>query len=94
MCLFSPWKARNGHKQSFVGWGMAGSAGEGSLEMLECWHLTADGMATLMQDCLLPLAEMHASLGLAHTLQPEGALALPPKPRQPGQQPHSHSQQD
>lgn len=53
--------------------------------MLECWHLTADGMATLMRDCLLPLAAMHASLGLAQSLQPEGALALPQKPQQPGQ---------
>ena len=58
--------------------------------MLECWHLTAEGMATLMRDCLLPLAAMHASLGLAQSLQPEGALAIPPKPRQPGQQLHQH----
>lgn len=76
-------------KPSLWGAGTAGpAAAEGSLEMLECWHLTADGMATLMRDCLLPLAAMHASLGLAQSLQPEGAPALPRKPQQPGQQLH------
>ena len=52
--------------------------------MLECWHLTADDMAALTKECLLPLAEMHASLGLARSLQPEGALAIAPKPQQNG----------
>lgn len=55
--------------------------------MLECWHLTADSTASLLRDCLLPLAEMHASLSLAQSLQPDGALALDPKPhQQPGEQ--------
>lgn len=52
--------------------------------MLECWHLTAADMAALTKECLLPLAEMHASLGLAQSLQPEGALAVAPKPQQTG----------
>lgn len=52
--------------------------------MLECWHLSADDMAILTKECLLPLAEMHASLGLAQSLQPEGALAVAPKPQQTG----------
>ena len=49
--------------------------------MLECWHLTADSTASLMKDLLL-LAEMHASLGLAQSLQPDGAFALDPKTQQ------------
>lgn len=55
--------------------------------MLECWHLSADDMAALTQECLLPLAEMHASLGLAQSLQPEGALSVAPKPQQSGKAP-------
>ena len=72
---------------SHAAWWLAGTAGpaaEGRLEMLECWHLTADDMAALTKECLLPLAEMHASLGLARSLQPEGALAVVPKPQQTG----------
>ena len=58
--------------------------------MLECWHLAADDMAVLVKECLVPLAEMHASLGLAQSLQPEGGSAAAESkadPQQPGQKP-------
>ncbi len=48
-------------------------APEGGMEILECWHLSADELTSLMRECLLPLAQMHASLGLAQSLQQEGA---------------------
>ncbi|DBA95921.1 TPA: hypothetical protein ACH3X1_001448 [Trebouxia sp. C0004] len=44
---------------------------EGSLEILECWHLSSDELSSLVRECLLPLAEQHASLGLAQSLQAE-----------------------
>ena len=50
-------------------------APEGSLEILECWHLSSDELSSLMRECLLPLAEQHASLGLAQSLQAEGIAA-------------------
>lgn len=50
-------------------------APEGSLEILECWHISSDELSSLVRECLLPLAEQHASLGLAQSLQVEGTAA-------------------
>ncbi|KAL0036203.1 hypothetical protein WJX79_007899 [Trebouxia sp. C0005] len=48
---------------------------DGALEILECWHLSYDELSSLVRECLLPLAEQHASLGLAQSLQVEGVAA-------------------
>ena len=57
------------------------------MEMLECWHLSADQLTSLMQECLLLLAHMHASLGLAQSLEPAGAPSIAPTPSAlPGEQ--------
>ena len=68
-------------------WWLAGTADPAAKqrpEMLECWHLTADEMSALTKECLLPLAEMHAALGLAQSLQPERALAVAQSSQQTG----------
>lgn len=64
---------------------------DGALEILECWHLSYDELSSLVRECLLPLAEQHASLGLAQSLQVEGVAASKAETNPGAQQPSARS---